>query len=1108
MLKKYFNRAKDLAKSSNFDYIKFSNLPIEEKTVLLEGGQGSNINGNMFAMLKELCENPRWADYKPVFVVKKNTLEKAQNRAEIYGYKNVEFTIRNSKSYCKHLATAKYLLTDNSFPPYFNKRDAQVYLNTWHGTPLKTLGKANKSSLASLANVQKNYLMSDYALFPNEFTRQVFMKDYDLEPIFNNVSFIGNYPRNYIFYDSDAGVEMKRQLGLEGKRVYAYMPTWRDASTKAQKRKQIQKTTDILKEFDEKLDDNSVLLVNLHFLLASEINCDEFSHVKYFSPDYDTYEILNACDGLVTDYSSVFFDFAVSGKSVILFAYDKADYLSSRGIYLDFESLPFPITETVDGVVDLMKKELPASQEFLDTYCDFGSVDCCEKIFSLMVTGESDFYKLDKNTQLDNLCLLYGGNLTRNSYRAIKAYMDNNPEYNYVITYRKAMSPANKEKYDEVIGNVSIYGLLTAYQYKLKELLVWIFACFFGTFKSKSLKSFFRRERNRHFYKLNPVKIVDFSCNSSMMAGVLTAFDCEKEYVIHSRLCSGRRSKHAVNIESKCGFSVYHNEEAEISAISNLDDEEKIKVVRSFCTMHNKLPLYFNVGNKMVILSTFYFKAPAETSVNDLYVTIGEHTYKPKFICSKKKAYIHKGLYKVSVPVEDMVNNSAKERVYMCFDFEGLCIKTVTKYFSRLRNKFLGLRGPMNIHEQTETVAVFRQIQKNQLIVYVRSRNKTDKIIERIKQLIAYGISQSWKTKKAKKLVVLYEKNSSKYEESASVLYEELIDSGYKNAYFIVDKKYEFLDRIPEKYRKNIVYKYSLKHYIYFFTAKTFIGTEAIAHAFDLKTCNALPLYKMASKDINYVFLQHGVMYMVSLDSEARKMFKRKALRGKYRVVVSSVAEMEHFTTLGRHLEEDIYITGLPKFDRNVLNDDADKIVIMPTWRPWEINTARSDFSQTPYFKMLMKLYDNVPAELKDKVIILPHPLIVNELTKASPDVVDKVVLDARYDDVLKTARLLITDYSSIAFDAFYRGSNVIFYWEEKDYCMQQYGPSTKLMLNEENVYGDYFYSDEGLTEAIARNYNNPQTETHKERYSHLVDYHDGQNTQRLINLLKEDEII
>ncbi len=116
--------------------------------------------------------------------------------------------------------------------------------------------------------------------------------------------------------------------------------------------------------------------------------------------------------------------------------------------------------------------------------------------------------------------------------------------------------------------------------------------------------------------------------------------------------------------------------------------------------------------------------------------------------------------------------------------------------------------------------------------------------------------------------------------------------------------------------------------------------------------------------------------------------------------------------------------------------------------------------------------------------------------------------MDARYDDILQQTRILITDYSSIAYDAFYRGARVIFYWEEKDFCMSQYGPSTKLMLNEENVYGDYFYNTVGLPEAIRDNYDHPQKEEYVEKYSHIVQFRDGRNTERLIEFLKEDKLI
>lgn len=89
----------------------------------------------------------------------------------------------------------------------------------------------------------------------------------------------------------------------------------------------------------------------------------------------------------------------------------------------------------------------------------------------------------------------------------------------------------------------------------------------------------------------------------------------------------------------------------------------------------------------------------------------------------------------------------------------------------------------------------------------VRKKNLTDKTIEQIKLDFAYYLS---KIMPKKKIVLLYEKESSRYEESASVLYEKLIDDGYKDAYFILDKNYSHFHEIANKYRTNILYKGSL----------------------------------------------------------------------------------------------------------------------------------------------------------------------------------------------------------------------------------------------------------------------------------------------------------
>ncbi len=1099
-------------------YIRHLGAPIEEYSVLLEGGQGSNINGNMFAMLRELCTNPRWSKYRAIFTVTDGTIEKARERMAFYGFENVRLVVRNSDEYCKCLATAKYLMTDNSFPPYFSKRSEQVFLNTWHGTPLKTLGKSDKSNLASLANIQKNYLMSDYALFPNEFTRNVFMDDYDLDPIFSGNELIANYPRNYVFYDENKCNEFKKKLGYENKKLFAYMPTWRGTGRTADTANQIKETKALLEQFDKKLSDDSLLLVNLHFLLASEIDCSEYKHIESFSPDYDTYEILGACDGLITDYSSVFFDFAVTKKKIILFAYDKEKYLETRGTYIPFEELPFPICDTVENTVAEMSVPVQSYDDFVSEYCPNGAYDCCEKIFELMVSGHSDFYSVSRHIPDDNICLLYAGTLPEVHFENIKRYISENPEYRYVIAYRHNFSKASKEFVLSLDRGVTTLGIITAIQAGIGDAAELFAHKMTGNTKdTKRLDSLFENEKNRLFYSVSPKKVVDFSCGNSVMAGVLSKMSGEKFFVRHGDYYAiskrfAKTESFVRSYELEHGFCEidYREKENADYVLRNADNDIADGSFRKNSSMDNILPLYIKTKKRMKCISLFRLRTPVETRLRDTYISVGTKKYCPKYIAPKNKlSKSHFGIYSFDIPVKDVVDMPATNIVALCYrnGYDKL-VQCHIIYFSLIYRIFMGLRGPVMYDRDTDTVAIFRQSKNNRLNVYVRSYIKSDKGTERFKQFVAYCLSLLWHGKKAKNLVMLYEKNSSKYEESASVTFEYLIDHGYKDAYFIVDRDYEYIDRIPEKYLPNIVYKHSFKHYLYFFKAKTFIGTEALVHAIDLKIFNLPALKKISDKNLNYVFLQHGVMYMVSLDSESRNMFNRKKLNGKYRVVVSSHAEADHFVELGGHYPEDLYITGLPKFDRNILLPTADKIVIMPTWRPWEINLARDDFSQTGYFKMVTKLYDSVPDELKDDVIILPHPLIVNELKNSKLELGDKVFIGARYDDVLKSARVLITDYSSIAYDAFYRGVRVIFYWEEKDYCMAQYGPSTKLMLNENNVYGDYFYSTDGLGEAIERNYNNPQPKEYKKRYSKIVEFHDGKNTQRLVEKLKEDGII
>ena len=204
---------------------------------------------------------------------------------------------------------------------------------------------------------------------------------------------------------------------------------------------------------------------------------------------------------------------------------------------------------------------------------------------------------------------------------------------------------------------------------------------------------------------------------------------------------------------------------------------------------------------------------------------------------------------------------------------------------------------------------------------------------------------------------------------------------------------------------------------------------------------------------------------------------------------------------------KDLYITGLAKFDECFRNEGADRIVIMLTWRRWETNQARDDLENTKYYRMIKRIYDAVPDDLKEKTVILPHPLLADRF-KAAGELGGHVFLSGSYDSVLQETSLLITDYSSIAYDAFYRGANVIFCWEEKDECMEHYGEGTYLMLNESNAFGDICMDSSEINAAIERNYLKPQTEENKAAYRRIVEFSDGRNSERIIDCLKADKII
>lgn len=332
---------------------------VNRYTVLFESFHGSNISDSPYYMMKELIKEKK---YKIYFTT--NQLPQHKEFLENNGI-SIHLVELNSIKYQYLLATAKYLINNSSFPQYFIKKEKQVYVNTWHGTPLKTLGKNMIKGIGDMHNIQRNFLQSDYLLFPNKFTMDQIMRDYNLNTLFTGKALLTGYPRNVAFQQKEENTRrLRKQLGLENKTVFAYMPTWRGEKSSALSVNEYARHMNQMFEYmDSKMHAEQYLYVNLHPLLHSHMNLNSYQHVFPFPKYVDNYEFLNICDALITDYSSVFFDFALTQKPIVLFMYDYDEYMKERGVYFDVCSLPFTKIYKLEDMCDYLTR-FPQSAEY------------------------------------------------------------------------------------------------------------------------------------------------------------------------------------------------------------------------------------------------------------------------------------------------------------------------------------------------------------------------------------------------------------------------------------------------------------------------------------------------------------------------------------------------------------------------------------------------------------------------------------------------------------------------------------------------------------------------------------------------------------------------
>ena len=371
---------KKKARKNVVDYY-YDNI-IDPNLIVIEG-LGKRPKGNTLYLLREL-QKEKYKNFRIAFSVRKDNKEITSRILAREGMENVTLITAGSKKYKRTLFSAGYLFNEVDFPNWWIKKPGQIYVNIWHGTPLKKLGKKKSGVIHQDANASRNFTMADYILFANDYSIEHILMDADVGGLAETIGLMVGYPRTGELFDTEKGEEVRKREGIEGKNVSIWMPTWNDDHTD-------EMVNRFLAELDAELDDSQIMYVNLHHRSMVTVDYSVLKHIRQFPEEYDIYEFLTCSDVLVTDYSSIFFDYAACRKKIILHCPDKDEYRGSRGLYMEPEDLPFPVTTTTEQLArEIREPKEYDDTAFLEEYNRYDSGANTEKLCEHVLLGVKD----------------------------------------------------------------------------------------------------------------------------------------------------------------------------------------------------------------------------------------------------------------------------------------------------------------------------------------------------------------------------------------------------------------------------------------------------------------------------------------------------------------------------------------------------------------------------------------------------------------------------------------------------------------------------------------------------------------------------------------------
>ncbi|EIU0338148.1 CDP-glycerol glycerophosphotransferase family protein [Staphylococcus pseudintermedius] len=530
----------------------YHSTSIKPHQILYQVRDGKSITDSPYAIFLGLNAHETFSNYQHIWVVDHpDTLVFYQEKFKVF--QNVSFVIKESNEYLKALTESKFLINNATFPAYFTKKPQQIYINTWHGTPLKHMGFDVKNNLKGSQNTMKNFLASDYMISPNAHTTNIFKHAFKLDGLYSGEILEMGYPRIDLTINTTAKEARKylaEHLNLKKKPIILYCPTWRGKNVNDPENSLLNVFEEI-KLLNQKLPYQ--VLVKVHPFVYSKAK--EMPELKpYLVPDFlDTNQLMPAVDLMITDYSSIFFDFLVTDKPIVFYVPDLDKYQNERGVYIDLCALPGPVADNIQDVITLVSNESYKDADVQEKYAKFkhnfvnyenGSVT--ERLIESVFLNQQDTSSKNASHHQKEKILLYPGGMKHNGITTSVINLlanINYDKYDVTVFTNNTNNVEQLNNLQSLNDNVRIVLRRGPMIATFKELYQNEFVRQRGIYKSfeKRLypKALFEREFRKIFGDSQFDYAIDYSGYAMFWSNLILASGAKKKYILlHSDIKS------------------------------------------------------------------------------------------------------------------------------------------------------------------------------------------------------------------------------------------------------------------------------------------------------------------------------------------------------------------------------------------------------------------------------------------------------------------------------------------------------------------------------------------------------------------------------------------